>query len=164
MSTPRTTLDNAARHQHEREADDRDQGLHDRPALDRVRDRHPEELLHHPEPGVAISGPGCGGTRPCSTDRPASAGMPTSSHTGLRPSPRVAGPAPRSTVMPVEPPAIGGRATRRATVKMIGSSRTTPISKNSGMPTIIAITAIAHGTRCGPLRLSTVSAICAAPP
>ena len=29
---------------------------------------------------MATSGPGCGGTRPCSTDRPARAGMPTAQH------------------------------------------------------------------------------------
>src|SRR6476619_7652007 len=34
----------------------------------------PRSALSRP---IAVSGPGCGGTNPCSTERPASAGMPT---------------------------------------------------------------------------------------
>ena len=68
---------------------------------------------------MATSGPGCGGTNPCSTESPASAGMPT-----------------RST----------GCALRRATSSTIGTSRTTPISKNSGMPISAATPPIAHGS------------------
>src|SRR3954471_11926970 len=51
---------------------------------------------------IATSGPGCGGTRPCITDRPARAGMPT---------------------------LISDRPERRATRKITGISSTRPISK-----------------------------------
>ena len=67
---------------------------------------------------MATSGPGCGGTRPCITDRPASAGMPT---------------------------LISDRPERRATRKMIGISSTRPISKNIGSPISAPTSAIAQG-------------------
>ena len=68
---------------------------------------------------MAISGPGCGGISPCSTDRPASAGM------AMR---------------------ISCRPERWATRTITGSSSTRPISKNIGMPMMMATSAIAHGT------------------
>ncbi|GAA4602509.1 hypothetical protein GCM10023107_60600 [Actinoplanes octamycinicus] len=68
---------------------------------------------------IATSGPGCGGTRPCSTERPASAGMPISS---------------------------SGTLVRRATSSTIGTSSTTPTSKKSGSPTSAATPAIAQGS------------------
>ncbi len=68
---------------------------------------------------IATSGPGCGGTSPCRTERPASAGIPIRSN-------------PTSV--------------RRATSSTIGTSSTTPISKNSGSPTSAATPAIAHGS------------------
>ncbi len=86
---------------------------------------------------TATSGPGCGGTRPCSTERPASAGMPTR---------------------------ISGRLPRRATSSTIGISRTTPTSKNSGRPRTAAISAIAHGSALRLERARTVSAMMFAPP
>src|SRR5579884_1772161 len=73
---------------------------------------------------IAISGPGCGGIRPCRMDRPASAGMPTRR---------------------IEPPV------RRQTRYTIGTSSTRPTSKNIGMPMIIAASAIDHGTQRGPV-------------
>ena len=79
---------------------------------------------------MAISGPGCGGTSPCSTDRPGQR-RDADEQVGLAAVGALAAPA---------------RARGAAIVKMIGISSTTPISKNSGMPTIIATTAIAQGT------------------
>ena len=64
---------------------------------------------------IAISGPGCGGTRPCSTDRPASAGM------AMR---------------------ISGIFERWVTRTITGSSSTSPISKNIGRPMITATSVI----------------------
>ncbi len=86
---------------------------------------------------TATSGPGCGGTRPCSTERPASAGMP------IR---------------------ISGTLPRRATSSTIGTSSTTPTSKNSGRPSTAAISAIAQGSAFVRDRDSTVSAMMFAPP
>ena len=86
---------------------------------------------------IAATGPGCGGTRPCSTDSPASAGMPI-----------------RSTGVPA----------RRETSSTTGTSRTTPISKNSGKPIRAANPAIAQGSRCSDTLSVIVSTILAAPP
>ena len=79
---------------------------------------------------IAISGPGCGGMSPCSTDRPASAGM------AMR---------------------ISGSSERCVTSTITGSSRTRPISKNIGMPMMIATSAIAHGNTAGDVRVSSLS-------
>jgi hypothetical protein len=86
---------------------------------------------------IAASGPGCGGMNPCRTDRPASAGIPTRS-TGCR--------------------------LRRATSSTIGISRTTPISKNSGMPISAATPPMAHGSARGPTRPTMVLTTRSAPP
>ncbi len=85
---------------------------------------------------MAASGPGCGGMKPCSTDSPASAGMPS----------RIAGPCERCT----------------ASITT-GISSTSPISKNIGMPMIAAISAIFHGSVAGRPR-SSVSTTLSAPP
>ena len=68
---------------------------------------------------MATSGPGCGGTRPCITDRPASAGIPT---------------------------LISDRPERRATRKMTGISSTRPTSKNIGNPISAPTSAIVQGS------------------
>ncbi|MNF99955.1 hypothetical protein D3C84_828740 [compost metagenome] len=68
---------------------------------------------------MASNGPGCGGTRPCTTDSPASSGIPI---------------------------LISDTPERRATMNTSGISRTKPISKNSGMPTRNAANIIAHCT------------------
>ena len=86
---------------------------------------------------MATSGPGCGGTRPCITDRPASAGMPT---------------------------LISDRPERRATRKMIGISSTRPISKNIGSPMRAPTSAIAQGRVRVLERPMMVSAIWSPPP
>ena len=86
---------------------------------------------------IAMSGPGCGGTSPCSADKPASAGIPT---------------------------ATTGSLARRATSMTTGISSTMPTSKNSGIPTTKATSAIAHGKRCGAVFSRTVSTIWSAPP
>ncbi len=86
---------------------------------------------------TAASGPGCGGTSPCMTDRPASAGMPS-----------------RISDWPL----------RLATSSTTGTTITTPISKKSGSPTRPAISAIAHGSRFARVRARIVSTIWSAPP
>jgi hypothetical protein len=86
---------------------------------------------------IATSGPGCGGTRPCRTDRPASAGMPI---------------------------LISGTSLRRETSSTIGTSRTTPTSKNSGMPMSAATPAMAQGRPRPDTRSTTVPTIRSAPP
>ena len=86
---------------------------------------------------IATSGPGCGGTKACKADKPASAGMPR---------------------------AITGIFVRRATRRIIGISITTPTSKNSGIPTINALRAMAHGSLCSGAFFSMVSQITSAPP
>jgi len=81
---------------------------------------------------IARSGPGCGGTNPCRIDRPARAGMPTF---------------------------IRDRSSLRATRMTTGTSRTTPTSKNSGIPRMKAISAIIQGSRRGltpPINRSTI--------
>ena len=72
---------------------------------------------------IAVSGPGCGGTSPCSTESPARAGMPTF---------------------------ISDTPVRRDTMITTGTSSTTPTSKNSGRPRIAAIAAIIQGSPPGP--------------
>ncbi len=74
--------------------------------------------------------------KPCSTDRPASAGMPS----------RIAGPCERCT----------------ASITT-GISSTRPISKNIGMPMMAAISAIFHGSVAA-LPRSSVSTTLSAPP
>ena len=86
---------------------------------------------------IAISGPGCGGTRPCRADRPASAGMPT---------------------------AITGIFALRATSMTTGISSTIPTSKKRGIPITNATKAIAHGKALVDVRSNTVSTIWSAPP
>ena len=86
---------------------------------------------------MAVSGPGCGGTSPCSTDRPASAGMPTF---------------------------ISDRPVLRATRMTTGTSSTTPTSKNSGRPRMAAMAAIIHGRPPGPTRPTSVETMRFAPP
>ena len=86
---------------------------------------------------IAASGPGCGGTKPCIADRPASAGMPSE---------------------------MIDLSARLATRKMTGISRTRPISKNIGRPMIAPIAAIDHGSIRGLDRPTIVSTIWSAPP
>ncbi len=86
---------------------------------------------------TAMSGPGCGGTRPCMTDRPASAGIPTRMIDWLD---------------------------RRAISTITGINRTTPTSKNSGSPTIIAISVMAQGSRRSPAQPRMVRTTWSAPP
>ena len=86
---------------------------------------------------IAASGPGCGGTKPCSTDSPASAGMPIAST---------------------------GTLARAATRSTTGTRSTTPTSKNSGMPIRAATPAIAQGRARGPTRDVTASTTRFAPP
>ncbi len=86
---------------------------------------------------MAVTGPGCGGIRPCRIDRPASAGMPIF---------------------------ISDTPVRRPTSTMIGTRITTPISKNIGSPMIAAISAIAQGSVFGPTRSTIRSTISLAPP
>jgi hypothetical protein len=86
---------------------------------------------------MAVSGPGCGGTRPCSTDSPASAGMPTF---------------------------MSDSPVRCATRMTTGTSRTTPTSKNSGRPRIAAIAAMTHGRPPGPTRPTMDATMRLAPP
>lgn len=90
-----------------------------------------------PNTPMAKSGPGCGGTRPCTTDRPANSGMPM-----------------RISDTPV----------RRATMNTSGISSTKPISKNSGMPTRKAANIIAQCTRSLPKASISVRAMRSAPP
>ena len=73
---------------------------------------------------------------PCSTESPASAGIPTAST---------------------------GSLARVATSSTIGTSSTTPTSKNSGMPIRAATPAIAHGRVRGPTRDVTASTTLFAP-
>ena len=86
---------------------------------------------------TAMSAAGCGGTSPCTTLSPATIGIPTS-----------------TMFVPV----------RFATVKAMGTSSTNPTSKNTGMPTMNAMTAIAQWTRRSPNAAITVCAIRSAPP
>jgi hypothetical protein len=89
-----------------------------------------------PIASMATSGPGCGGTRPWSTDRPATAGMPM---------------------------AISDTWLRHATSSTIGSRSTTPTSKNSGNPSSAATPAIAHGSTRTGTRSTTVFTTLSAP-
>ncbi len=85
---------------------------------------------------IATSGPGCGGTKPCRTDRPARAGIARY---------------------------IAGSLDRRIVSMMTGISSTRPISKNIGMPMMKAISAIRHGKPWrAPVRI--LSTISSAPP
>ena len=68
---------------------------------------------------IAVCGPGCGGTSPWSTERPARAGIP------IR---------------------ISVELVRRATRMTTGTRITTPTSKNSGRPMIAAMRAIPQGS------------------
>ena len=68
---------------------------------------------------IAASGPGCGGTRPCEADRPATSGSPKSS---------------------------SGSLSRRASVNTIGASSTRPTLKKTGRPTTNATSARAQCT------------------
>ena len=86
---------------------------------------------------IAISGPGCGGTRPCSTDSPASAGM------AMR---------------------ISGILERCVTRTITGSSSTRPISKNIGRPMITATSVMDQTTLLPPALASSVSTTRLAPP
>ena len=86
---------------------------------------------------MAVSGPGCGGTKACSVDRPARAGMPSSTTGDLE---------------------------RRAANSTTGMRMTTPTSKNIGMPTMNAISAMAHGRRCNGVLAMMVSTMVSAPP
>src|ERR1019366_3965474 len=86
---------------------------------------------------TATSGPGWGGTNPCMTDSPASAGMPTR---------------------------MMGSWARRETSTMTGMSSTRPISKNIGRPISAPTNAIAQGSVRALDRLTMVSTIWSAPP
>ena len=86
---------------------------------------------------MAVSGPGCGGTNACRVDRPARAGMPSSTT---------------------------GALARRAAKSTTGMRMTTPTSKNIGMPTMNAISAMAHGRRCNGVLDMMVSTMVSAPP
>ncbi|MNN88999.1 hypothetical protein D3C81_2067540 [compost metagenome] len=85
-----------------------------------------------PNTPIASNGPGCGGTRPCTADRPASSGIP---------------------ILMIDTPV------RRATMNTSGISSTKPISKNSGMPTRNAANIIAHCTLSLPKARINVCAI-----
>ena len=86
---------------------------------------------------IAVSGPGCGGTNACRVERPARAGIPSSTT---------------------------GALARRAAKSTTGIRMTTPTSKNMGMPTMNAISAIAHGRRCNGVLAMMVSTMVSAPP
>ena len=86
---------------------------------------------------IAASGPGCGGTNPCSTESPASVGIAIF---------------------------ISGCPDRWATSRMIGTSSTRPISKNIGSPIRAPTSAIAHGRVRALERSTMVSTISDAPP
>ncbi len=86
---------------------------------------------------IAVSGPGCGGTNACSVESPARAGIP------------------RSTT---------GALARLAAKSTTGIRMTTPTSKNIGMPTMNAMSAMAHGSRCNGVLSMMVSTIVSAPP
>ncbi|GAA2934679.1 hypothetical protein GCM10020221_33060 [Streptomyces thioluteus] len=90
-----------------------------------------------PIASIAASGPGCGGTRPCITDRPASAGIP------IR---------------------ISECPPRLATSSTTGISSTIPTSKKSGSPMTPAISTIAQGMARPPAFARIVSTIWSAPP
>ena len=90
-----------------------------------------------PTAWIAISGPGCGGTRPCSTESPASAGI-----------------AIRINLLPE----------RWATRTITGNSSTRPISKNIGRPMMTATKAIIQGTLAPETLASRVSTTLLAPP
>ena len=61
---------------------------------------------------MAATGPGCGGTSPCTTESPAASGNPSRS---------------------------SGVFVSRARVKTMGTSSTSPTAKNTGMPTMNAM-------------------------
>ena len=86
---------------------------------------------------MAATGPGCGGTSAWSTERPASAGMPTSST---------------------------GCLARRATERTTGMRRTTPISKNIGRPMMAATSAIIHGRAAAFTPKTSLSTMALPPP
>ncbi len=77
------------------------------------------EPMSAPNAPIASSGPGCGGTSPCTTDRPASSGRP---------------------ILTSDTPV------RRATMNTSGATSTKPISKKSGMPTRKAAIIMAQWT------------------
>ena len=110
-------------------------------ARDRRSDRGPKSRVRPrsaPRASIATSGPGCGGTRPCRTDRPASAGMPT----------RMIGMS-ECAGRPASRPGRAGRRRPRRTAACRGSPRSP---------------AIAHGSRAGRTRPTIVSTILSAPP
>ena len=82
-------------------------------------------------------GAGCGGTSPCTVDKPAKIGMPICS---------------------------SDMFVFLATVNTIGISKMTPTSKKTGMPTINPTSIIAQCTLCSPKRSIKVVAIRSAPP
>src|ERR1035438_8180881 len=86
---------------------------------------------------TATSGPGWGGTRPCTTDSPAGAAIPTR---------------------------IRGSCARRETSTMTDMSSTRPISKNIGRPMSAPTSAIAQGSARALERSTMVSTIWSAPP
>ncbi|KFI70958.1 hypothetical protein BMIN_1633 [Bifidobacterium minimum] len=86
---------------------------------------------------MATKGPGCGGMNACNADRPARAGMP------------------RATT---------GIFARRAARRIIVMSITTPTSKNSGMPTMNALNAIAQLSLFRGAFARMVSTMTSAPP
>src|SRR4051794_26866247 len=86
---------------------------------------------------IATSGPGCGGTNPCSTESPASAGIPT-----------------RST----------GWLARRGPSSTIGGRRATPISKKNGGAVRAAAPPPPHRSPPGPPPAASGGAPRGAPP
>ena len=83
------------------------------------------------------TGPGCGGKKPCVTDKAVTIGKPNLS---------------------------GDTFARLAIVNTNGINNTKPTSKNNAIPTINAATNIAHCTCLGPNLAINVSAIRFAPP
>ena len=86
---------------------------------------------------MAASGPGCGGTKPCATDRPAMSGMPR-----------------RSTGVPV----------CRIAVKSTGASSTRPTWKNTGRPMRKPDRSIAQSRRFSPSADTSTRDTTTAPP